>query len=97
MVVVRAPRQEDGDPDYAPCECELEDCEDTYGLLTHPKECPDCGGEFTDEDIAALQKQAKDAIDNYEPSERQLQDMMDGPSLAERTELANRNYWRLKR
>ena len=79
-----------------PCEAEM-DAEDTYGRLTHAKECPYCEGEFTDADRAALQKQAKYAIDNYEPSDRDLSDMMNGPSLAERDELAQRDYWRLKR
>ena len=54
-----------------PCEAEL-DAVDTYGLLTHAKECPYCEGEFTDDDRAALQKQAKYAIDNYDPTDAEL-------------------------
>ena len=79
-----------------PCEAEM-DAVDTYGRLTHAKECPYCEGEFTDDDRAALQKQAKYAIDNFEPSDRDLSDMMNGESAAERHELESRDYWRIKR
>jgi hypothetical protein len=100
-VTVECPKleQDESGVGFTPCEAEIEVEVYSKSVVFIDKKCPCCDTVFAENDVvrAAIEAAALDAVNNYEPSEAQLQALMEGPSFAETVELENRDRWRFQR